>query len=572
MKNKLSPLFFKYKEKFNSEKGVGGRRRLYNSLWALLFGVLTSVLVIAITGNNPFEVFQVIFQDATNQEVRFITTTVVFIIATLGTAMCFKSGIFNIGISGQMMAGGITSILILKLVGVNGGTITMSIILSMISGALVAGITGVLKAFLKVNEVVSTILLNWIVFYVIKFIIQSNIPGLVTSVSISQNQTDAIVMPIFFQSGVWLALLSIFGIIMIFGMWFLFSKTTIGYKMKMLALNKDASKYAGSNEKIILISIMTISGALSGLAGFLYYTEIGVISAKSEPISMGFDTIAIALLVYNNPFGIGISSILFAIIKLGCGALKPLFPPLTEDFAQIMFGVIIYIAAIGVVFEKFKIYIYIKNNYIYHQDPNYKEVLLTYYKTKKTIFTTRKNNNIIIKNIKLSNSKLWAETRKKSIQKKEELDHELFGKKTTLNNLSKEQKEYYLAQRKNNSIIKNIKLNNFKLWIKIIKESIQNNHNLGNELFITTSSLNDLSEEQKEYYFEEITLIKKEKDNELFENKYFEVAALKNVYKSLKNDNKNTLNEKRKEILEAYNIKVQEKKILKGREGKNGNI
>jgi simple sugar transport system permease protein len=133
----------------------------------------------------------------------------------------------------------------------------------------------------------------------------------------------------------------------------------------MLASNKDASKYAGSDAKIMLIVIMTISGALSGLAGFLYYTELGVISAKSEPNTMGFDTIAIALLVYNNSFGIGISSILFTIIKLGCSSLKPEFPPLTEDFAQIMFGIIIYIAAIGIVFEKFKIYTYLKHQYIY---------------------------------------------------------------------------------------------------------------------------------------------------------------------------------------------------------------
>jgi simple sugar transport system permease protein len=126
----------------------------------LLFGVLASILIIGVTGNNPFEVFELIFKDAVAQDVRFITTTVVFIIATLGTALCFKSGIFNIGVSGQMMAGGITSILILKLVGINGGTIVLSIIMSMISGALVAFVVGILKSYLKVNEVVSTILLN----------------------------------------------------------------------------------------------------------------------------------------------------------------------------------------------------------------------------------------------------------------------------------------------------------------------------------------------------------------------------------------------------------------------------
>ncbi len=510
MKNKFS--LPQMKKNFFNEKEINGRRRLYNSLWAFLFGILASILIIAMTGNNPFEVFQVIFQDAVNQNVRFITTTVVFIVATLGTAICFKSGIFNIGVSGQMMAGGITSILILKLIGINGGTIFLSIILSMLSGAIVAMVVGLLKAFLKVNEVVSTILLNWVVFYIVKFIIQSNIPGLVSDMSLSQNQTDPFNLPDFFQSDAWLAILSIFGIFLIVVVWFVFSKTTIGYKMKMLAMNKDASKYSGSNEKLILILIMSIAGSLAGLAGFLYYTELGVISAKAEPISMGFDTIAIALLVYNNPFGIGIASLFFSVIKLGCGALKPLFPPLTEDFAQIMFGIIIYIAAIGIVFEKFHILIYIKNNYIYRKNPDYKEVLQTYKINRKNIWSIEKTNRTEIQNIKNIKRQIWKEIKEKSIRKKEQLEK---------------------------------------------------------ELFTTKISLGDLNEEKQQYYFQQISLIKREKDDELFKNSYYEILKIKSFAKNLKVENKKTLTEFQNSILEKQQESKKEnfKKIKKGNDG-----
>ena len=530
----INKLFTNFKKHFVSEKEVLGRRRLYNSLWALFFGVLASILIIAVTGNNPFEVFQVIFKDAVSQDVRFITTTVVFIIATLGTALCFKSGIFNIGVSGQMMAGGITSILILKLVGINGGTIVLSIILSMVSGALVALVVGVLKAFLKVNEVVSTILLNWVVFYIIKFIIQSDIPGLVTSQSISQNQTDIFNMPGFFQTSGWLALLSIFGIIMIFIMWFIFAKTTLGYKMKMLAMNKDASKYSGSNAKIMLIIIMSISGALSGLAGFLYYTELGVMSAKSEPDTMGFDTIAIALLVYNNSFGIGIASILFAIIKLGCGSLKPLFPPLTEDFAQIMFGIIIYVAAIGVVFEKFKIYTYLKNQYIYWKDPHYKLLFKEYNSEKKKIKEIQKENSSKIKALHSESGATWKEIKEKSIAKKEKLDQDLFAE-----NIAKKQIWKVLSQKK---------INFKEAWKKMFEKQ---------------QILSDLSQEQHEHYFSQISQIKKDKDEELFENKYFEIITLKSESKTLAMENKNVFHEQRKIILETYQLQRKEMKKQK---------
>ncbi|MDK2819616.1 MAG: hypothetical protein KFW07_02145 [Mycoplasmataceae bacterium] len=520
MRNKFS--FAKFKSHFQSEKEVNGRRRLYNSLWALFFGFLASVLIILMTGNNPFEVFSVMFNDASNQTIKFTTTIIVFIIATLGTAMCFKSGIFNIGVSGQMMAGGVTTVLIMKLIGINGGTIVLAIIISMLIGALVAFIAGILKAFLRVNEVVSTILINWTIFYVVKFIIKSDIKGLVSDTSISQNQTSPFVMPEFFQSNAWLWLLIIFGIMMILVMSFIFTKTTMGYKMNMLSLNKHASKYAGTNEKIMLITIMSVAGAFAGLAGFLYYSEIGVISAHDEPISMGFDTIAIALLVYNNPFGVGLASIMFSIIQLGCASLKPLFPPLTEDFAQIMFGIIIYIAAIGVVFEKFKIYIYLKNKYIYFQDPDYMSSLKTYRNNQIVIFKMKIKNFLSINNIKKENYKIWKKIKNESIKRKEKLDIEL---------LSSNKK-----------------------------------------------TLDLLSTKEQEYYFSKILLIKKEKDEELFQNKYFDILGMKNNIKSLNLKNKDMLKDLQEWIIQNNQNKAKKEKIDKihehshKKEEPNGNI
>ncbi|MGL5591791.1 MAG: ABC transporter permease subunit [Metamycoplasmataceae bacterium] len=502
----------KFKQSFASEQSVDGRRRLYNSLWALLFGIIVSVLIIAFTGNNPFEVFQFIYNEAVSNS-QFVVTIAVFIVATIGTALCFKSGIFNIGVSGQMMAGGMTSILILKLIGINGGTIVFAIITAMLSGLLVALAAGVLKAFLNVNEVVSTILLNWTVFFIIKFIINLNIPGLVTPISISQNRTDPFSMPDFFESGGWFTILIIFSLILIISTWFLFTKTSIGYKMKMLALNKDASKYAGSNEKVILLSIMAVSGALSGLAGFLFYTSEGTIQASVEPMTLGFDTIAITLLVYNNPFGIGISSTLFAVIRLGSVHLKGPYDPLTGDFAQIMFGIIIYIAAIAIVFEKLRFYTYIKNQYIYYykyyylyyNDSNYKEILALFKTQRKNIASTKKANNQVIKEIKSEYKDKWKEIKKQSISQKEEMDRELLFKK------------------------------------KII----------------------DLPSETQQYYFNQISEIKKNKDIALFNNRYFEITAIKNLTKSAKLENKNMLIDKKKELLEIYLLERRELKLIK---------
>ncbi len=498
MKNSFS--FTTIKNYFNSEDKTSGRRRLFNSIWSLIFGILASFLIILITGNNPFEVFKTIFQDSIGQETRFITTTVVFIVATLGTAMCFKSGIFNIGVSGQMMAGGMTTILILKLIGVSSGTVVLSIFISILIGGLVAFFAASLKAFFNVNEVVLTILLNWIIFYIIKFIIKSEFPGLTTATSVSQGSTEAFVLPAFFQSIEWMVILSIFGGLIILSVWFIFTKTTFGYKMKMLSMNKDASKYSGSNEKLMVIVIMTVAGCFAGFAGFLYYSELGQITASFEPLSMGFDTIAIALLVYNNPFGIGISSILFTVIKLGCGILSATFEPLNQDFAQIMFGVIIYIAAISKIFEKINIYSYFKNVFICTKNSDYRKTLKIY----------------------------WANI--------------LYIRKTA---------------KKNKSKIKLIKNSNRKTWKSIKKHAVSNAAALDKNLLLNGKNISNLNVEQQEQYFLKINLIKKEKDQALFESQYFEIAKIKNYTKTLKLENKNMLRNIKQETLSYSKSKTK---------------
>ncbi|MGL5204641.1 MAG: hypothetical protein ACRC63_00155, partial [Metamycoplasmataceae bacterium] len=220
-------------------------------------------------------------------------------------------------------------------------------------------------------------------------------------------------------------------------------------------------------------------------------------------------------LVYNNPFGIGISSTLFAIIKLGSVHLKAPFDPLTGDFAQIMFGIIIYIAAIAIVFEKLNVYTYIKNNYIYYvkshyvyyNDYNYKEILDIYKAKNKEIALIKKTNNLAIKEIKTEKKSIWKEIIKESIAKKEAMDAELLNK--------------------------------------------------------NKNKIADLNEETQQYYFDQISEIKKDKDNALYQNRYFEISGIKNITKSARIENKNMLRIKKKEVIEAFNLERKHLKLIK---------
>ena len=137
------------------------RRKIYNSMWSILLGLFITILIISFFGYNPFSVIVSFFQDANVSNI-FIPTLVTFILAGLAIAVCFKAGIFNIGVAGQMMSAGfITLVLIRKdlatMTQTTHATVALSILLSIVISIAVSMIIGVLKAYLNVNEVVSSI-------------------------------------------------------------------------------------------------------------------------------------------------------------------------------------------------------------------------------------------------------------------------------------------------------------------------------------------------------------------------------------------------------------------------------
>ncbi len=161
-KNQENNLWNKFINKVFNSHNYSTRRKVYNSLWSILLGLFITILIISFFGYNPFSVIISFFQDANVSNI-FIPTLVTFILAGLAIAICFKSGIFNIGVAGQMMSAGfITLVMIRKdlatMTQTTHATIALSILLSIIVSISVSMIIGILKAYLNVNEVVSSII------------------------------------------------------------------------------------------------------------------------------------------------------------------------------------------------------------------------------------------------------------------------------------------------------------------------------------------------------------------------------------------------------------------------------
>lgn len=541
------------KYRFFDDKSISSRRKFYNTIWAVVFGFIVSGIIISCTGNNPFGVFASIFeQGLTTFGNKLISIFIAYLFAALGVSICFKAGLFNMGISGQMMSAGFTTLLIFRSdllhnIEIGTSSIVLAFFISMLMGAFVGMLAGILKAYFKINEVVSTIMLNWVIFFIIKFLIfdYATYDGqdfLATSDSLSSNLSNGYILPNFFYptnlnsswySNSWNWIIIVLGIIMVLVIWFTLAKTSFGYKIKMIGLNKDASEYSGTNQKFLILSIMSISGALSGIAGFIWYIgQGGQIDIAEQPLLAGFDAVAISLLVFNNPISIVISSFLYGIFSVGSSGISSEFAGMQKELNQIIIGVFIYCAAITVVFNKFKLYTWMKKHWI----------LMRYNRVGKS-FALLKNNSFFKRSSKL---------------------HKFNSNKIKMISYWRATFKYWFSFISVNKQISKIKKENKSAWKQINNKAakeVSNIESIYNSKYkLKSFDIKVLSNEDRELYFEQLVSIKREKDILLAEHKYFEKNEIKSKPIIEYNNYKKVHKEYQESLIKHY---YENKKIRK---------
>lgn len=325
------------------------------SVIAIVLGFVLAGILLACMSHNPFEAFTEIFKSATNKNnIQYTYATIgVLLLAGIANGIAFKTGLFNIGVSGQMFFSGALVVLMgVKMIGNQGATgIFVLVILATLIGALVAAFSGLLKALFNVHEVVSTILLNWSLYYIAKWIIHKVkitdysgatkiVPG---AKEISTTHNGLMI----FMIGIAIA------VVLLLVLW----KTTLGYNLKTTGLSKEAARYAGMKVNRNIIVSMALSGLVAGLAGGLMFVvkerQVGTTYLNNDFLpTEGFDGIAIALLAFSNPVGMVPISVLFGILEKGAVGLSSL--GIAKEVSNLVIGVIIYFAAISILFERFK--------------------------------------------------------------------------------------------------------------------------------------------------------------------------------------------------------------------------
>ena len=236
-----------------------------------------------------------------------LVKTAPLLMCALSILFSYKVGLFNIGAAGQYCIGAALSLY--AALGL-GWSWLPCMLLAILGGALLAGISGLLKSYCNVNEVISGIMLNWIVLYLTNMLLTLVKEDASPYTKVLANTNASAVLPslglgALFNKNQYVGLAIPLAVVMAIVVWIVLDKTKFGYELKATGLNKNAAKYCGMAEKRNIILSLMISGALAGLgAAMLYLTsyEQWQCSSSSVP-AMGFNGIAAAFLGGLNPIG-----------------------------------------------------------------------------------------------------------------------------------------------------------------------------------------------------------------------------------------------------------------------------
>ena len=325
------------------------------SLICILLGLLIGYIVLlfinpAGAGESILNVIKNFFtwsrpQSQIKQFGNTLAKTMPLILCSLSILFSYKVGLFNIGTAGQYVAGACASLYAALAWG--WGWLPC-MLLAVIAGGLLAGITGILKAYCNVNEVISGIMLNWIALYTANTLL-TNVKETASPYTLYLDKTNpsallpTLGMDQWFNNNrnVTIAIpLTILAAVVI---WVILSKSRLGYELKATGNNKNAAKYAGMAQNRNIILTLVISGALAGLGASLLY-QTGYMRwecTQSSVPAMGFNGIAAAFLGGLHPLGAIFSSLFIQHITDGGQYVNTNF--YSSQISDVISSVIIYL-------------------------------------------------------------------------------------------------------------------------------------------------------------------------------------------------------------------------------------
>jgi general nucleoside transport system permease protein len=294
-------------------------------LISVLLAMLLGAVLLAVSGANPITAYVALFKGSFGSMSalgRTLEKATPLVFSGLAISFAFKAGLFNIGAQGQLLLGAIVAAGIGF--GVDGLPAVIHIPLALLGGAIAGGLFGAVPGLLKVttgaNEVITTIMLNYIAINITDFLsdgiwkdtsagnVVARTPQILPTAEIPRIAR----LPLGFFLAVLVAVL----------VWWILNKTTLGFEVRTVGMNQRAAKYSGIKVAYTVVLTMVISGILAGTGGAI--ETLGVVG-RFQPgfnVGLGFDGITVALLGKTSPIGNVFAALLIGAMKAGSSQMQ----------------------------------------------------------------------------------------------------------------------------------------------------------------------------------------------------------------------------------------------------------
>ena len=332
-------------------------------IFTIVLSLIFGAIIIALRGSNPFKAYYNLLQGSglapkasyaghkgiITDFTSFLNALTPMLFAALAVLIALKAGLFNIGVSGQMLAAGFTATILIGYSGLPAvAAKPLVVFIGFIIGALAGALVGFLKHRFNINEVVSTIMFNYIFQYIVSFLINTFYVDPVSrqskNVGASGRLTLVDVVVGDYKMDIPLGiLLAAVGIAVTA---FLMNKTILGFEIKAVGSSIRAAEYAGIRVGRTRVLAMMLSGGFAGLAGVTYYMGYFASIQPKVLVSTGYDAIAVALLGNSSPIGIIFSSFLITVISKGSTYMNSA-SGVQAEIASAITGIILLFSACG---------------------------------------------------------------------------------------------------------------------------------------------------------------------------------------------------------------------------------
>ena len=317
----------------------------------LILALLTGAFIMWISGEDPITAYDVLIDSAFGNQ-RAIANTLLastpLIFTGLATMVAFRAGIFNVGVEGSLYVGafmaawvgftftGLDAILIIPAAFIAAGLV----------GGLWGAVPGYLKARLKVDEVVTTIMLNYVAILFTDYLVNGPflVPGMSNAMSeevAPQAQLARIVERSQLNISFYIAIGTFVAVL------FMMRRMTLGYEINVMGTNPMFARWAGMPTRKIIVLVMFVSGFIGGLAGAGQALGVHYRFVAGFSRGLGFDGIVVALLGRNNPVGVLLAALFFGALRNGASTME-MFTRIPRDLIDILQALIIIFIAIDI--------------------------------------------------------------------------------------------------------------------------------------------------------------------------------------------------------------------------------